>query len=143
MVVVAKYEYNTPRTKKVMIQVQVCGSVHLEKQIEWCYKSSAHSEDSYIWLKPNIPTLLKKHGKVAIYIWLGACDLTKKTDKFIFLNENAITSFNNKLEDFRALAVKNTDVKVTFLHIPYYSIEKWNQTKGNQNAEQFKTDDKK
>lgn len=124
------------------LKLAVNKAIHLETQIQWCYKGGAHTEDTYLWLTRNIENLLKKYGKIVMYIWLGTCDLTKKVDKFIYFNEDVVPLIKNKFERFKTLGDKYNNLKIHFLHIPFYSIEKWNNMKGHPNPEIFKADDK-
>lgn len=125
------------------IKLAVNKSVSHENEIIWCFKSGANCHERYIWLEHNVEDLLKKHRRIALFIWLGTCDLTRKVNKYINLKPNPVANLKNDLQKYKDLADKYSNVKICFIHVPYYSIEKWNKLKGHSNSETFKEDDRR
>ena len=54
----------------------------------------------------------------------------------------ALCKERKKERKIRDLCLRYSNVKVSFLHVPYYSIEKWNGIKGHPNPSSFKEADK-
>lgn len=112
-------------------------------KIEWFCRSGATSVDTYSWLHTHLKDLVTKHKEISLYIWIGTCDFTSKEKRYIALQKS------DKLELFKSQLLKIKDlcssckVKLTFLHIPYYSIQLWNKSKGHPNPEHFKSDDER
>jgi hypothetical protein len=46
--------------------------------IVWWCKKGAKIEGSLAWLKRNIDRNLQNLGDIALYVWLGTCNLTSK-----------------------------------------------------------------
>lgn len=112
-----------------------------DDRIKFYCKSSVNSEDIKKWFKKNIPKLVSKYSRVRIYLWIGTCDLTVKSGRYIVLNkDSSVKTFKDNL-----LFLKDTyaseSVKITFIHVPYYSIRIWNKTKGHKSPEQYTSDD--
>ena len=115
---------------------------HHQNILWWC-KGGAKIEDSYSWLKRNLAARLYEIGDIALYIWIGTCNLTTKSGNTI-----GLTSTDNTTVDHIAQYIDKTEeflsdfkqVKVTFLELPVYSIKSYNSyystgdtdTKGNK-----------
>lgn len=115
-----------------------------KNSINWRCKSGASSRDTADWLSKNLEKVKTDYGKVSIYIWIGTCDFTIKKSKFISLVSDpnaALVQFKDSLEKIKTLCIEK-DIRVTFVHIPYYSIEIWNRTRKHRNPETFKDQDK-
>ena len=91
----------------------------------------------------SFQSLLKIHRNIHFYIWVGTCDFTLKGKHFIQL-KRPVSAVQRKFCD-NLLEIKkrcsSSRIRVTFLHIPLYSIAIWNKEKGHQGHENFKTDD--
>lgn len=121
-----------------------CGSS--ENQVLWCYKSGSTTLDRFTWLSQNLDKLIVKYGKIHIYVWTGTCDMTSKEHRYIHLKSgNPLTTFQASVEKIVQLVNEKPDVRLTFLHIPYFSISIWNEVKGHSDAKNdtFKEDDRK
>ena len=130
-----------------------------ESKILWRAKGGATTLDRYLWLKDNVDVLNDRYGPLSIYIFTGTCDLTIKQtlasstpgrkrpritrSPFIQLRDptSVVLLKRHYVWIQNLLAKKN--VKLTFLHVPLYSIERWNKSKGHPNPGSFKSDDKK
>ncbi|MES9905327.1 MAG: hypothetical protein ABW168_21960 [Sedimenticola sp.] len=111
--------------------------------IIWHHQGGRTSEDCGHWVEHNKDQLLKRHGKVHIYIWVGTCDLTHKPGKFIFLKpdqKNLVKAIKHNLNKLKERS-ETGKVTVSFLQIPYYTIENHNAIKGHKTPEQFREDD--
>ena len=118
-----------------------------ENDILWLYKGGASTFDRYLWLKQNLDKLMKRYGQLSFYIWTGTCDLTKRLQnktsrsQFIHLQEHQMDRLTWHYRLISEL-LQQKGTKVTFLHLPFYSIEIWNKLKGHRNLSQFKPQDK-
>lgn len=122
-------------------------NVNFDRNIRWWCESGAKIEDRYNWLKRELPTHLYNLGDIALYIWLGTCDLTTKNEDTGFINltstGNASTDHViNYLEKFKTYLDDNQHVHLTFLEIPVYSIKAYNESKGHQNPILLKAEDR-
>lgn len=112
-----------------------------DDRIKFYCKSSVNSEDIKKWFKKNIPKLVTKYSRVRIYLWIGTCDLTVKSGRFIVLNkESSVKTLKDNLQ-FLKDTYASDNVKITFLHVPYYSVKIWNGTKGHKSPEKYASDD--
>ena len=77
-------------------------------------------------------------------IWLGTCDLTQKDQRYISLRdksgESDVHSILYFINQFKLL-FSTHGFKYTFLEVPPYTIEGWNQAKGHPTPNIFKEDD--
>lgn len=115
-----------------------------ESSILWAYKGGATTFNRYLWLKQNIDSLITKYGNLSIYIFTGSCDLTIKQvisdkrpgkkcfrtvrSKFIVLRGIESLSLLKRHYILIRRLLESKGVKVTFLHLPLYSIQHWNRT---------------
>jgi hypothetical protein len=62
-----------------------------EKQLIIISQSGLKAEESKQWLKRNILVDRKiiEHGDIWLYIWIGTCNLTSKSKKYIALRSQA------------------------------------------------------
>jgi hypothetical protein len=51
----------------------------VENRVQFWYKGSPTTRQTVDWLRDNIDRKIQRHGPLWIYIWVGTCDLTKKT----------------------------------------------------------------
>lgn len=128
-----------------------------EKDIIWCFKSGATTFDRYLWIKQNIDNLIKKYGDLSVYIWTGTCDLTTRETVSVGLGKRRrlVKSKYVQLKSSDAFSqlqrhllmikryLEGKNVKLTFLHVPFYSIEMWNTLKKHPTPRSFKADDQK
>lgn len=110
-------------------------------QIKFFCKSGADSDDIKDWFKNNIQKLITKYSRIRIYIWIGTCDFTAKSDHYIKLDtEAAAEKLHQNLKFLRDNYV-NDNVQLTFLKVPYYSISIWNKHRGHPTPDDFRSDD--
>jgi hypothetical protein len=115
-----------------------------ESQIKWQYKGGMKTKQQLDWLTHNLDNLLKEYGKISLYIWTGTCDLTYKEKNLVFVKqEDPVDTLKDYYQSIKKLVEKKENVKLTFLHVPYYSIEIWNRLKGHKTPDIFKEDDRK
>ena len=87
----------------------------------------------WAWLKRNIDRNLQNLGDIALYVWLGTCNLTSKDkSRFISLstqNNEIIDHIIRTLLEFKSFLADYTQVKLTFLEVPIYSmaVAQWRQ----------------
>ncbi|VDI08651.1 Hypothetical predicted protein [Mytilus galloprovincialis] len=118
-----------------------------DNNIVWWCKQSVKIEQSYSWLKRILPTKLYQLGDIALYIWLGTCNLTTKTPDSKYINltseeTSSIEHITKHLENFKKLIAEYPQVKLTFLEIPVYSIKAYNQHQGHTEPLIFRDQDK-
>ena len=117
--------------------------IDVKQKIVWCCKPGWKSGEVEKWLNNNLRDLCDKHGQIVLYIWVGTCDFTAKEKKFISLlpqPEEVLTSLKENYRRIKALC-EDRGLKVVFLHVPYYSIQIWNENKHHTDPECFKADD--
>lgn len=129
---------------------------NIEKNIIWCYKGGATSSERLDWFRNQSTDVVKKYGSVTLYVWAGTCGFTVKDSthecrkgnnshrprKLISLRhpEEAFNKFKHNLHEFKRLCT-GKHIQVTFLQVPYYSIQTYNAQKGHGNPDIFKKDD--
>lgn len=127
-------------SKGKYIESSVQRSSKPENLILWVCKAGWKSSDVAKWIEQNLETLLKTHQFISLYVWIGTCDLTVKGKKYIQLRRNSTEALEQNLQKIKNL-ITNSNVKLTFFHIPYYSIRLWNETKGHENPSSYKESD--
>lgn len=116
-----------------------------ERQIQWLGRSGFTSTNAVSFLQPKkIKSLLKFHKQISLYIWVGTCDLTAKGKIFIDLRRPSSSTLQQLCRNLQLIGnrCRSQRLKVTFLHIPYYSIQLWNKNKGHKNPDIYKENDK-
>lgn len=109
-------------------------------QILWENQGGRSSEQAKHWLSRNIDQLVRQHNKIHLFIWVGTCDLTLKSGRYISLKEdqtNAVQKLKGNLTSIKTITDGKQNAKVTFLHIPYYSILHHNKLKGDNEADRL------
>ncbi|CAG2255479.1 unnamed protein product [Mytilus edulis] len=122
-------------------------SSHPDNKIFWWWKSGADTETQFTWLKDNLESKIQELSSqhFTIYIWLGTCDLTEKTGKFIKLRSSNNERVNYICETYKQIYKFLSDyptIKVVFLELPYYSIYLWNLFQQHPEPEQFRVQDR-
>ena len=73
------------------------------------------------------------YGRVVIFVWLGTCDLTVKSDQYIDLKhdteEVAVSAVTTYIHNFVSFAAQIPTVELYLIEIPIYSIVEWNRYK--------------
>lgn len=117
----------------------------IEQKILWLGRAGFNSSDAVRFLTAEkINSLLKYHKRICLFIFIGACDFTYKRKRQIHLRKPVCNTlqvyYDNLLYIKRRCA--GSRIRLTFLHIPYYSIRIRNKIKGHGNADVFREDDK-
>lgn len=98
------------------------------------------------WLKKNLSNLVQQHGWITLYIWLGTCDTTQKSGRYIDLRYVDSTLCVKNIVQYIDLFVlfigQFKEVVPIFLEIPQYFIVEWNRIKGHSDPQHFKEKDK-
>jgi hypothetical protein len=117
-----------------------------DNNIVWWCKKGAKIEGSLAWLKRNIDRNLQNLGDIALYVWLGTCNLTSKDkSRFISLssqNNETIDHIIRTLLEFKRFLTDYTQVKLVFLEVPIYSLKNWNEHCKHKDPSTFKDQDK-
>ena len=122
--------------------------VHPENKLVWWAKSGAGTEEQFNWLRENLKSELVnlQSDHLTLYIWLGTCDLTTKTENFIDIKSHDFSAGNKLCRFYRQIHEYISDnhptIRLIFLQLPYYSIYFWNLSHGHSNPEQFREKDK-
>ena len=109
-----------------------------ENKILWVFKSGATTFDRYLWLCQNIDNLIQEYGNLSVYIFTGTCDLTiRQRIKVGFgKNQRLVKSKYATLRTPDSVdllqrhylmlkrLLETKGVKLTFLNVPLYSIER-------------------
>ena len=104
---------------------------HPENKIYFWYRKGKGVNEQYLWLKENLQEKLRILGTnhITLYIWLGTCDLTVKSDQFIKIcseDFSAVRSLCKGLKDIFDYIRQFPTITLVYLEIPYYSIYLWN-----------------
>lgn len=98
------------------------------------------------WLKKNLSNLVQQHGWITLYIWLGTCDTTQKSGRYIDLRYVDSTLCVKNIVQYIDLFVlfigQFKEVVPIFFEIPPYFIVEWNRIKGHSDPQHFKEKDK-
>ena len=117
----------------------------IEEGIKWKYKGGRTAPEGSRWLRANFKQMQIKYGEIAVYFWLGTCDMTRKLGEFIRLRKDYLdyaALLLIKLEKLIKFANRH-NFALTFLEIPIYSIKEYNASKGHSNPDKFDEQDRK
>ena len=116
-----------------------------EQKIKFLGRSGFTSSNTVKFLTvKKLKSIVKFNNCVHIYVWVGTCDLTAKGKRFIDLRKPTKKTLHvlcSNLELIKNRCI-SCGIKVTFLQIPYYSIQFWNRNKGHENPDIFSENDK-
>ena len=101
---------------------------------------------------PELEKISKGGKPLAVYVWLGVCDITKKTrrdhnhrSQQIDLRYSSVgTATENIIEQFRRIQnfVISKQGSLKFITVPVYSAIRYNSYLGHPHAESFEATDK-
>ncbi|VDI44322.1 Hypothetical predicted protein [Mytilus galloprovincialis] len=119
-----------------------------ELKIEFISQSGSRLRDSILWVRNNLHKRTKRYKNIHVYVWLGNCDITAKSGRYLnlrFQNTSSIIKYiKDKLEDI-ILAIKVSRKKntprVTLLEIPHYSLVEYNSSQKHPEPRSFYEDD--
>lgn len=98
-----------------------------------------------MWLNKNLTNKVNQFGNIVLYIWLGTCDLTFKSGRFIELRHDrddiAVAYVTSQIDRFNSFISRFPSVTPVFLEIPPYSIQEWNRCKGHKEYVNFLSQD--
>lgn len=119
---------------------------HPENKLRFWYRRGKGVHEQYEWLRDNLQSELAKLGTshITLYIWLGTCDLTEKSDKFIKLRTDDSTTVDSVcrgLKDIFDFTRQFPTITLVYLDIPYYSIYLWNLFHEHSDPEPFRQQD--
>lgn len=120
---------------------------HPERKIVWWIHPGTTVQQNLQWLKEKAVKTFQDLGQIHItlFIWLGTCDLTFKTGKYIFLKSSdfqVVTDLCQGLRDIYTFIHQFPTVRLIFLQVPFYSIYWWNKFHNHPDPDQFlKKDD--
>ncbi|VDI11084.1 Hypothetical predicted protein [Mytilus galloprovincialis] len=117
-----------------------------DQNIIWWCKKGVTIEQSFAWLKRNLPTKLYEIGDIALYVWLGTCNLTtkEKSSKYISIttdNSDTVDKVISCIDDIKNYIQDFPQVKLIFLEVPVYSIKAYNQHQKHSDPKTFKQQD--
>lgn len=115
-------------------------------KLQWLGRSGFTTTDAVRFLTHDkLRSLLRHHGQISLYVFLGTCDFTSKGSKrLIKLNKPTSQSLHKYFSNLETLKLRCTSkrVRITFFQCPYYSIQRWNKAQGHKTPSIFKDDDK-
>ena len=119
-------------------------SNRIESNIVWKYRSGRNSQDGLEWVQTHIDAEIEKYELARLYVWLGTCDLTEKSKKFISLKAEDEKACAKLIRRFKIISnvAKRKKFRVTFLELPVYSIKEWNRHAGHKDPESFDKQDR-
>ena len=81
-----------------------------------------------------------------VLIWLGTCEITEKSGKYINLRDYPYQTIEDTLTKYRELKHRilqaNRQAIVIFIERPYYSVIKTNKIKGDKSVDKHNSKDK-
>ena len=117
----------------------------------WCEAGTTIQREIY-WLHANLRHKLRQPEftdckYLFLFVWLGTCDLTRKTERgCIALREQnidkAVSYIAGKLEELLDLLSKYQKVRPVLIENTYYSIVKYNESKGHPHPDEFAAQDR-
>jgi hypothetical protein len=116
----------------------------VEQNIKWWCIADRNSTQALDWLRQNIDEQLGHCDNIALYVWIGSCDLTTKNKQYISLTSYDNSSLANMKVNFEGIITILDSYPVctlTFLEIPVYSIYELNKSKGHTDVNQIKEQD--
>ena len=70
-----------PTTRDSVYKQKVMNVV--EQSIKWWCENGRDSTKALEWLSKNVSAKIGQHDNIALYIWIGTCDLTVKNKEYI------------------------------------------------------------
>ncbi|CAC5424744.1 unnamed protein product [Mytilus coruscus] len=117
-----------------------------DQNIIWWCQESVSIEQSFAWLKRNLATKLYEIGDIALYVWLGTCNLTtkEKSSKYISITTDksvAVDKITSCIDDIKSYVQDFPQAKFIFLELPVYSVKAYNESKRHPDPKTFKQQD--
>ena len=126
--------------------------------IEFNCRGGLRFLDQYFWLRNNLRRKICKYGHITLYCFLGTCDLTLKKTKYITNSQGknvrrnyidlrhnsdaeAYSYIQTQIQRFIDFVSQFPTVKIVFLKIPLYSIQKYNKYLGNEDYADYREND--
>ena len=111
-------------SKAKYLEREVNWSKHPENKIFWWYEKGADTERQLNWLKSNLEQKFEELSSrhFTLYIWLGTCDLTEKSGKFIQLrseNNDRVKHVCDTYKEIYKFIANFPTIKLVFLELPY------------------------
>ena len=113
------------------------------RDILFIHKGGWTSSQLFSYLHKNLRKLLQKYNRISLYIWVGTCDFTEKHGRLIPLRpkqSDVLEKLCGNLRGIQDICARTHRIKLTFLQCPYYSIERWNSSRGDNHSESYKAD---
>ena len=111
----------------------------------WC-KRGVTIPDEIEWVRRNLFRKSRIHGPIHLFVWLGTCDTTKKNKQgYIELrHKETDVAVKYVIDLYRELVAeiqKVCTVTPILLQNSYYSIVRYNKTKGHPNPQIYEDQD--
>lgn len=109
-------------------------TINPERFLEFWGDRGDSADDCLHFLRTHLSDEVERLGQISLFIWIGTCDLTIKTGKYIDVSSHDSSSAYKLIEKLKQiyLFVRHfkESVRLTFLQIPVYSIYEWNSKYG-------------
>jgi hypothetical protein len=119
--------------------------INPESYIEFWCKKGATAECRLDYLQENLSQNLIRLNEIMLFVWIGFCNLTTKSDGFIELastNSNSAFELVNILKQiYHFVRTFGPSVKLVFLHLPLYSIYHYNKFHNHPDPDKFSDQD--
>ena len=121
-------------------------SINPETFIQFWCTSGATAEDQLNYLQQNLEAQIDIYENITLFVWVGTCNLTKKTtDGYIEItskdNSAAYTLIETLKQVYHFVRQFGSSVKLVFIQVPIYSITHYNKYKNHQNPDTFTEQD--
>ena len=98
--------------------------------VTWWFRSGARTHEQLRYAEWKLVREFERETEIILYCWLGTCDLTCKSGKFINLRfaerEQGVSFLTDRLRCLLALSDRFPGLRVVLLEVPPISISEWN-----------------
>ena len=121
-------------------------SINPETFIQLLCRLGATAENRLDYLRQNLESHIETYTNITLFVWLGTCNLTKKTQngciEITSKDSSAAYSLIETLKQlYHFVRQFGSAVKLVFIHIPVYSITHYNKYKNHNNPDIFSEQD--
>ena len=112
--------------------------INPESYIEFWCKKGATAEDRLDYLQENLSQNLTRLNQITLFVWIGTCNLTTKSDKFIELASTKVIQHLSSSKYWKKnYHFVRTFVTLVVLHLLLYSIYHYNKFHNHPDPDKF------
>ena len=80
--------------------------------MKWWWKPDRDYTQTLNWIRQNISDQIGHYDNIALYIWIGTCDLTRKNKQYSSLANHDNSSLDNIKENFKEILQSYGDTSI-------------------------------